>query len=172
MTFVFSGRKIELTDAMKERVQKKLSKLDKYFQTDSQANIRLSLDKNRYKIEVTIQSNAMILRAQEENEDLYASIDKIVDTLERQIRKNKTKLEKRLRSGAFEDWTPSDQMEEDELKITKAKHFDVKPMDQEEALLQMNLLGHSFYVFKDAQTLLTCVVYKRNDGNYGVIEVQ
>ncbi len=173
MTFVISGRKFDLTDKVKERVQKKLSKLDKYFQSDAQTNVTLSSEKDRQKIEVTIFSNSMIVRAQEESDDMFASLDKVLDTLERQIRKNKTKLEKRLRSGAFDEFMPEyDKVEEEEYKVIKTKRFSVKPMNTEEAILQMSLLGHTFYVYKDADTLLTSVVYKRHDGHYGLIEIE
>jgi putative sigma-54 modulation protein len=173
MKFIISGKNIEVTEALKDKVKKKIGKLDKFFNPNTEVHATLSVEKTRQIIEVTITSNGIVLRAEESNEDMYASIDKVVDILERQIRRNKTRLEKRLREGAFkagniEFDTHVD--EEHEFKVVRSKKFAIKPMTVEEAILQMNLIGHEFYMFSNADTKEVNVVYKRKDGNYGLIE--
>lgn len=167
------ARKIDLTAGMKEYVEKKLTKLDKFFDEDSEAKITMSVEKNRQKIEATIYSHNTIFRAEQVTSDMYVTMDKIIDDIERQIRKHKTRLEKRLRTGAFTE-APSFEVpveEEKEFNIIKKKSFTAKPMSNEEAILQMNLLGHSFFVFKNSKTEQNNIVYKRKDGNYGIIEI-
>ncbi|MBR2404251.1 MAG: ribosome-associated translation inhibitor RaiA [Clostridia bacterium] len=166
------GRKITVTDGLKSYADKKLAKLDKFFADESTAQVTLSVQKDDHIIEVTIYHEGMIFRAEVRDADMYAAIDRVVDVLERQIRKQKTRLEKKLREGAFD--TPAefgDYDEESEFKIVKTKKYESKPMSPEEAILQMNLLGHEFYIFNNAQTLDKEVVYKRKDGNYGLIEL-
>jgi len=173
MKLIISGRNIDVTEALKEKVSKKLGKLDKFFNPDVEAHVTMSVQKNNHIIEVTILSGGMIFRAEESSESMYTSIDKVIDILERQIRKNKTRLEKRLREGAFlpSNFKESEEVpEEHEYKIVRSKKYNVKPMDVEEAILQMNLIGHEFFVFLNADTRQTNVVYKRKDGNYGLIE--
>ncbi|MDD4504705.1 MAG: ribosome-associated translation inhibitor RaiA [Clostridiaceae bacterium] len=168
-----SGKNIEITNALKDRVEKKLSKFEKYFSPDTEAQATLSVEKNRHIIEVTIPFNGVILRGEEATGDMYTSIDNVVDKLESQMRRHKTKLERRIKDGniKFENWsTSSAEFEDEEVKIVRTKRFAMKPMPIEEAVLQMELLGHSFFVFSNAETEEVNVVYKRKDGNYGLIE--
>lgn len=184
MKYNVRGENIEVTPALREYVEKKLSKLNRYFTTTPNANVHVNLktytDK-RAKVEVTIPMTNLVLRAEEVNNDMYAAIDLITDKLERQIRKHKTKINRKLRekgsindlfvNGTGETKAPATE-EENELEVVRQKSFTLKPMDSEEAILQMNLLGHSFYVFTNAETNRTSVVYKRKDGRYGLIEAQ
>lgn len=172
MRIHITGRNIQVTDALRDTVERKLGKLDKYFSKDVEADVRLSVEKVRQIIEVTIPFAGAILRAEEWTDDMYASIDKVVDVLERQIRKHKTKLQRRNHIGEtirFEN-IPAPVEEEEQPKIVKTKRFAMKPMDTEEAILQMELLGHNFFVFSNAETDEVNVIYKRKDGNYGLIE--
>jgi putative sigma-54 modulation protein len=174
MKFKITGKNVDVTDALKERVSKKLGKLEKFFNPQTEAQVTMSIQKNRHILEVTIPFGGMTLRAEVAGDDMYACIDKAEDILERQIRKYKTKLAKRLHSGAFEqpDAFRADTFveEETEFRVVRTKKFAVKPMPVEEAILQMNLLGHEFYMFSNAETNQVNVVYKRKDGNYGLIE--
>ncbi len=173
MKFKITGRKIDVTEGLKEYTTSKLSKLDKYFGAEAEANVTLSVQKDNHIIEVTIHYNGMIYRAEVSDTDMYASIDRVEDVLERQIRKQKTRLEKQLKSGAFNDVVDfGDVEEEKEFKIVKTKKYENKPMSVEEAILQMNLLGHAFYIFNNSDTMDKNVVYKRKDGNYGLIELE
>lgn len=167
------GKNIELTEALREVVEKKLSKLDKYFNPNIEATVTLSVQKNRKIIEVTIPFNGVILRGEEVNDDMYASIDLVVDKMERQIRKQKTRLERRLYGGSlrFQNFPEADIHDKaEDTKIVRTKKFAFKPMSVEEAVLQMELLGHSFFVYQSAETDEVNVVYKRKDGHYGLIE--
>lgn len=175
MKYNLRGSKMEITDAIDQYVASKLEKLDKYFKEGMvNANIVVKSSGLNKKIEVTIPTDKFVLRNEEEHEDLYAAIDLVVDKLERQIRKNKTRLNKRNNDNNFKelilDFTIENEFEEENEKIVKRKTIDMKPMDEEEAVLQMNLLGHSFFVYKDVDTSNICVLYKRKDGNYGIIE--
>lgn len=173
MKFKITGRKINVTEGLKEYTTIKLSKLDKYFGAEAEANVTLSVQKDNHIIEVTIHYNGMIYRAEVSDTDMYASIDRVEDVLERQIRKQKTRLEKQLKSGAFNDAVDfGDFEEEKEFKVVKTKKYENKPMSVEEAILQMNLLGHAFYIFNNSDTMDKNVVYKRKDGNYGLIELE
>lgn len=167
------ARKMDLTDGMKEYVEKKLTKLDKFFDDNTEAKITMSVEKSRQKIEATIFSHNTIFRVEQITSDMYVTMDKIIDDMERQIRKHKTRLEKRLKKDAFTDMgvydVPVD--EEKEFNIIKTKSLTTKPMSNEEAILQMNLLGHSFFVFKNSENEQNNIVYKRKDGNYGIIEI-
>jgi putative sigma-54 modulation protein len=169
MKFIITGRKIDVTEGLKERIYKKLGKLEKFFEKGTEINVTLEVEKGRHIVEVTIPYGSIILRAEESGSDMYSCIDKVVDVLERQIRKNKTRLEKRLKENAFLNYN-EDVVEEDIFEVVKSKKFAIKPMDVEEAILQMNLLGHQFYMFSNAETDEVNVVYKRKDGNYGLIE--
>ncbi len=173
MKVIVSGKNVEVTDALRSSVESKISKLDKYFNKDVEAKATLSVEKARQIIEVTIPINGTILRAEETTEDMYASLDKVVDKLTRQLRKHKTKLENRINKSdtiRFEN-IPLPQDEDDtESKIVKTKRFPVKPMSAEEAVLQMELIGHNFFVYTNSDTEEVNVVYKRKDGNYGLIE--
>jgi len=166
------ARKMDLTTGLKEYVEKKLTKLDKFFDEDTEAKITMSVEKNRQKIEATIYSHSTIYRVEQITSDMYVTMDKIIDDMERQIRKNKTRLEKRLKKDAFVDAGVYDVPveEEKEFNIIKTKSFTTKPMSSEEAILQMNLLGHTFFVYKNSETEKNNIVYKRKDGNYGIIE--
>jgi len=174
MKITISGKNIEVTDALRDVTEKKLSKLEKYFQQDVAVDVTLSVERNRQIIEVTIPFSGARLRAEESTDDMYGSIDNVIDVLERQIRKHKTKLQRRTQMGEtirFENITslPVDPNEK-EPKIVKTKKFAMKPMDEEEAVLQMELIRHSFFVFRNSDTDEVNVVYKRKDGNYGLIE--
>jgi len=167
------GKNIELTDALRAIVEKKLSKLDKYFGEHVNATATLSVERNLQKIEVLIPLNNVMLRAEEKNDDMYSAIDLVIDKLEGQIRKQKTKLQKRNYEGSlrFQNITSYDSsLDDDEPKVVKTKKFAIKPMSEEEAVLQMELLGHDFYVYKNSNTNQVNVLYKRKDGNYGLIE--
>jgi len=174
MKMNYTGKNMEVTDALRDVTEKKLGKLEKYFQTDISGYVTFSTEKNRKIIEVTINLPGTILRAEESSDDMYASIDKTVDVLERQIRKHKTKLQKRYQNNEtirFDNVPPLTQEEEDDKpKLVRRKRFGLKPMSADEAILQMELLRHNFFVFMDAESEDVSVVYKRKDGNYGLIE--
>lgn len=173
MKFIVSGKNIEVTEALKEKAMKKVGKLEKFFHEDVEVHITMSVQKNRQIIEVTIPLKGGMLRAQGENGDMYASIDKVVDSLERQIRRNKTKMEKKFHENAlrFDNFRHEDHEEEEHnYSVVRSKKFAIKPMTIEEAILQMNLLGHEFFMFSNAETQESNVVYRRKDGNYGLIE--
>ncbi len=167
------GKNYNVSDNLKEIAEKKLGRLDKYFNEDVEAKVTYSQQKNQRKVEVTIFLSGAVLRAEESTADMYTSIDRVVDSLVSQIRKHKTKLQKRYHSGEtirFENIPEVEEAEEDAPKIVKVKTFGVKPMSVEEAILQMELVGHNFYVFLDGETDLVKVVYKRKDGDYGLLE--
>lgn len=176
MKFTISGKNVEVTDALRDVTEKKLGKLDKYFAEDVPVDVKLSVQKNRQIIEVTIPFSGALLRAEEATEDMYVSLDNVVDVMERQIRKHKTKLERRNKGQEtirFENVVALPSTEQGkEPSIVRTKRFAVKPMDEEEAVLQMELLRHSFFVFRNADSDEINVVYKRKDGNYGLIEPQ
>lgn len=168
------GDKLEITGAIRDYVEDKLGRLDKYFKdSDINANVLLKVKGNRQIIEVTVPTDKYILRSEEEHNDLYAAIDLVVDKLEGQIRKNKTKLKKQNIDNKYKDFNFDYELDDDEENndvIVKYKEIEMKPMDSEEAILEMELLGHSFFVFKDVDTGNVNVLYKRKDGNYGLIE--
>ena len=173
MKVTVHAKNIELTNALKDCVEKKISKLSKYFEPGVEAKATLSVEKNKQIIEVMIPFNGILLRGEESTDDMYKSIDLVEEKIERQIRKQKTRLSKKNRydSLRFAHIDPIEDMkEEKEAKIVKTKRFDVKPMGAEEAVLQMELIGHDFFVFQDPETNQLNVVYKRKDGNYGLIE--
>jgi putative sigma-54 modulation protein len=167
------AKNMDLTNALKEIVQKKISKLEKYFEGSVEARATLSVQKNRHIIEVTIPFNGVILRGEESTSDMYKSLDLVEDKLERQIRKQKTRLSRKhggsLRFGEINtiDIKPS---EEEDGKLVKVKKFGVKPMNSEEAILQMDLLGHNFFVYQDSDSSKVNVIYRRKDGDYGLLE--
>ena len=180
MKFNIRGENIEVTPALKEYVEKKLSKLERYFDTFPEIKVNLKVYSDKQRVEVTIPFTDLLLRAEETNSDMYAAIDLVVDKLERQIRKHKTKVNRKLREkGSMktnfilpEAVAVLDEVEEDELERVRTKRFDLKPMDVEEAILQMDMLGHNFFVFTNADTNETNVVYGRKDGKYGLIETK
>ena len=165
------AKNMELTDALKEIVQKKISKLEKYFESNVEAKATLAVQKNRQIIEVTIPFNGVILRGEEATSDMYKSLDLVGDKLERQIRKQKTRLSRKhsgsLRFGEINNIDLKSEQEE-EGKLVRVKKFGVKPMNSEEAILQMDLLGHNFFVYQDADSNKVNVIYKRKDGEYGL----
>ena len=176
MKYNIRGDKLEVTDAINNYVESKLDRLNKYFKdSDILANVLLKVRGNSQIIEVTIPTDKFILRSEEEDKDLYAAIDLVTDKLERQTRKNKTRLNKQNYDNKYKDLnfdyeiTNEDETSENEV-IVKRKNIEMKPMDEEEAILEMNLLGHEFFVYKDVHTNNVCVLYKRKDGNYGLIE--
>ena len=176
MKIIISGKNLEITDALRNQINKKVRKLERYFEPETEVQVTLSVEKSRHIVEVTIPYKGMLFRAEESTDDMYASIDKVLDKLEHQIHRYRTKLERSFRKGAFRDEKPlfSDEpLFEDgarELKVVRTKRFAVKPMTVEEALMQMDLLGHSFFVFTNAESGETNVVYRRRDGRYGLIE--
>ncbi|MCD5410038.1 MAG: ribosome-associated translation inhibitor RaiA [Clostridiales bacterium] len=174
MKITVSGKNVAVTSALRNMTESKLSKLDKYFAKEVEAKVTLSVEKNRQIIEVTIPINGAFLRAEEVTDDMYTSIDKVMDKLVRQLRKHKTKLENRTNKYEtirFENISRVDANEnENESKIVRTKRFAMKPMSPEEAVLQMELIGHSFFVFANADSDEVNVVYKRKDGNFGLIE--
>ena len=173
MKFTFTEKHIDATPAMKEYAEKKISKIEKYFKTESEAFVTFSTERGRYIAEVTIKNNGMFYRVKETTSDMCASIDSAVGSIERQIRKNKTRLEKRLRTDAFEreiQLPADDETEEAEFKVVRNKRFTIQPMRVQEAILQMNLLEHAFYAFRNAdEGDAFAVVYKRKNGGYGLI---
>ena len=175
MKFTIIGRKIEVKNKVKEYVEKKLSKLDKFFKEEAEARVVLGKIKDNDYIEASIYAAGMIYRAEVTDADMFAAIDKIIDVIERQIRKNKTRLEKKIKKEALDDTMINggsfdDEEDNSEFDIVKTKRFIVKPMSIEEAILQMNLLGHSFFIFKNMDTDEMNIVYKRKDKKYAVIE--
>ena len=172
------GDKIAVTKAIKDYITEKLEKLDKYFEDvkSIKASVIIRVKNNEQIIEVTVPTSKFTLRAEEKHADLYAAIDLVVDKLERQIRKNKTKLTNKYKNiiqvelPVLED--EEEEEEEEELKVVKRKNIDTKPMDEEEAILQMELLNHDFFVFKNVDEECVSVMYKRRDGNYGIINVK
>lgn len=165
------GKNLEVTPSLKEYVEKRVGKLDKLIDPVKEAVVTLVVEKEMHRVEVTIPLNGVILRGEEETADMYSSIDNVVEKIERQIRKNKTKLSKKLKEGALKEIALGTiQIEEEEPQIVRTKKFALKPMSAEEAVLQMNLLGHSFFVYFDDEAQEVNVVYKRKDGNYGLIE--
>ncbi len=177
MRITISGKNLDISDSLRGLVEKKVNKLERYFPQDTEAQVTLALEKNRHIVEVTIPFDGGVIRGEEVTGDMYASIDNVLDKLEKQIIRHRTKLEKSLRSGAFRYDHPlfggSYESVEDEGEgphIVRVKRFNIKPMTEEEAMMQIEMIGHSFYVFVNADTDRMNVLYKRKDGNYGLIE--
>lgn len=166
------GKNINVTPALKEMIEKKISKLDRYFTPGVEARATLSVQKNRQIFEVTIPFNGVVLRCEEATDDMYKSIDLVENKLERQIRKQRTKLSRRNNSSLKVTNIEEVALEDEDRvgEIVKVKKFNIKPMTTDEAMLQMELIEHNFFVFKDADTDNINVLYKRNDGNYGLLE--
>ena len=175
MNISIRGDKLEVTSAIKDYVKEKLAKLDKYFEEPNKidASVLLKVRNGNQIIEVTIPTNKYTLRAEEKNADMYAAIDLVVDVLERQIRKNKTRLN-RVKSDdtVFAYFEEEEEIEIPQNEIVKRKTIESKPMGEEEAILQMELLNHDFFVFKNVDEECTSVLYKRKDGNYGIINTK
>lgn len=175
MKYIISGKNIEVTQGLEEAILEKVTKLDKFFSDQTEAQITLSVQKQRQIIEITIPFNGQILRAEVEDKNMYNVIDDAVAIIEKQITRFKNKLRARSRSAEVQAFTPAfmaseHTVEDDELKIERKKKFAIKPMSTEEAVLQMEMLGHNFFVFLDAETEEVHVVYKRKNGNYGLID--
>ena len=175
MKYTYACKKVSLNESIKEYTEKKISKLDRYFREDTTAFVTFSVEKNHLcTVEITIRSGSTLLRAQTEapDGDMRSAVDAAVGYIERQILKNKTRLSKRLRSEGFPTPTVNDDFavaEEKEFQIARTKRFAVKPMSPEEAILQMNLLDHSFFVFRNSEDDSLCIVYQRKNGGYGLI---
>ena len=165
------GTKVEITDSMRSYVSEKLGKLDKYISLDGvRASVLVKVRNYSQKVEVTIPLKTLILRAEAEEQDFYSAVDMVINKLERQIRKNKTKLQKREKKG-LKELNVDEAIEiPEEKEVVKRKKIDLKLMSSEEAILQMDLLGHNFFLYKDEETDMPAVVYKRKDGGYGIIE--
>lgn len=178
MKYNIVGRKVNLRDNFKERVYKKLGKFEKIFGEDAEAVVTVTLEKNRQTVEVTIRDNGMLLRAESTAIEMNDALDSVVDILGGQIRKNKTKLSKRFKPDSIskyfdEGMTDSEEdysLEEDDYRVVRTKTFSVKPLSIEEAILQMNMIGHEFFMFRNAKSGEINVVYKRKNGTYGLLE--
>lgn len=176
MKFTFTDKKVNIPARVHVYAEKKISKLDRFFKTEPEASIVFSVEKGRNMLEVTIRSGSTIIRVSESTSDMFVSIDAAVASIERQLRKNKSRLEKRLRKEAFDVpesesyFVPETETEEPEYQIVRSKKFFLHPMSVEEAILQMNLVDHTFFAFRNAdEGGAFSVVYKRNDGGYGII---
>ena len=175
MEIIIHGDKLKITKAMNDYIEEKLAKLNKYLENGDRvrANVIVKVKNHEQRVEITIPMKSFILRSEETKDDFYAAVDKAVDKLERQIRKNKTRMMSKQVKVNYEinfSEIELDDEDEKENKILKRKKVEVKPMNEEEAIIQMELLGHQFYMYMDSETSKPAVVYKRNDGNYGIIE--
>lgn len=171
MNITIIGRKCTPREAFKEKAEKKLAKVEKFFNSEADAKITATVEKSYQIVEITVNAGGMVFRAQEKADTIDDALDKCVDNLIRRIRKNKTKLEKRLKNAAFDNFGAEDEIpEETDFELVRTKEVAVKPQSVEEAILQMNMLGHKFYLFTNAATDTISLVYKRDDGGYGLIE--
>lgn len=172
MRFIITGRNIDVTEGLKSAVEEKLGKLDRFFAPETEVNVTLSVEKGRQKIEVTIPVKGNIIRSEQVSSDMYVSIDLVEEVIERQLKKYKNKIvSKQQNAAAFaQEFVDKDYDDEDDVKIIRTKRFGIKPMDPEEACVQMELLGHNFYVFFNSETEEVNVVYKRKGNTYGLIE--
>ena len=172
MRYTITGRNVNVTPGIRKAVEEKIGKLDHYFNPDTEVIVTLSVQKDRQKIEVTIPVKGNIIRAEESSSDMYVSIDLVEEVIERQLKKYKNKIiDKKQSAQAFSDYFINEETEDDEeIQIVKTKRFGIKPMDPEEACVQMELLNHNFYVFLNAETEEVNVVYKRKGHSYGLIE--
>lgn len=175
MKFNIRGKKLEVTPSLKSYIEDKIGRLDKYFENPDniEANVLIKVSGINQVVEVTINTHGLILRGEESNKDLYASIDFVTDKIERQIRKNKTKIHKKVSKDTIRDFKVIESdVTEEKKDVVKRKIVDMKPMSEEEASLQMDLIDHDFFVYKDADTGSINIIYKRKDGNYGVLETK
>lgn len=172
MNLVISGKNIDITEGLRSAVEEKIGKLERYFNEDTDVHVTMSTEKNRQKIEVTIPMKGSIIRAEETSTDMYVSIDLVEEVIERQLRKYKNKLIDKAQNAVqlSKAFIEEDVYDEEEIEIIRSKKFAMKPMDPEEACVQMELLGHSFFVFRNAHTEEVNVVYKRKGNTYGLIE--
>lgn len=171
MKITITGRKCSPRESFREHAEKKLAKIERFFGSDTEAKITVTVEKSSQSVEITVNNNGMIFRAQERAENMNEALDKCVDTLIRQIRKNKTRVEKKMRAGSFDVFEDEADavIEEVEYDLVRRKSINLKPQSVDEAILQMNLVDHNFYVFVEESIGEVCVVYKRNDGGYGLI---
>lgn len=172
MRFIISGKNIDVTDALRGAVEDKLSKLEKYFTSETEVHVTLSVEKDRQKIEVTIPVKGNIIRSEQVSSDMYVSIDLVEEIIERQLKKYKNKIiDKKQAAGNFkQEFIEKDYVDDEEIQIVRTKRFDIKPMYPEDACIQMELLGHNFFVFFNAETDQVNVVYKRKGNTYGIME--
>ena len=172
MKFIIVGKNIEVTEGLRAAVEDKIGKLEKYFTAETEAHVTLSVEKDRQKIEVTIPVKGNIIRSEQVSSDMYVSIDLVEEIIERQLKKYKNKLIDKKQSSPYfrQEFIEKDYMDDEEVHILRSKKFDIKPMYPEDACVQMELLGHSFYVFCNAETDQVNVVYKRKGNTYGLIE--
>ena len=172
MKFIIIGRNIDVTEGLKSAVQEKLDKLERYFTPETEIHVTLSVEKDRQKIEVTIPVKGNIIRSEQVSSDMYVSIDLVEEVIERQLRKYKTKIVNQQQAGGNfqKEFVEDEFLEDEEVKIIRTKKFGIKPMYPEDACVQMELLGHNFYVFRNAETDEVNVVYKRKGNTYGLIE--
>lgn len=175
MKITYVARKVTLRDNFKERVERKLLKFEKIFSDSAEATVVVTLEKNRQTVEVTIKDNSMVYRAESTMAEMNDALDKVADLLSRQLRKHKTRLSKRLRTGSIEDLFADNSLdslpaEDEELSVVRRKQIPLKPISVEEAILQMEMTNHKFYMFLSAETGETNVVYLREDGAYGLLE--
>ena len=172
MQYIISGRNIDVTEGLKSAIHEKIGKLERYFTPDTEVHVTLSVEKERQKIEITIPMKGNIVRAEQTSDDMYVSIDLVEEIIERQLRKYKNKIVDRQQAAASlsKAFVEEEIEDDDEIKITRSKRFAMKPMDPEEACVQMELLGHDFYVFRNAISDEVNVVYKRKDHTFGLIE--
>ncbi len=172
MRYTISGKNIDITPGLRDAVEGKLGKLERYFSPDTEVQVTMSVEKGRQKVEVTIPIKGTVIRAEQDSSDMYVSLDLVEEIIERQIKKYKTKIiDKKQSAMAFSDAFVQEESEHEEtINIVKTKRFAMKPMDPEEACVQMELLGHAFYVFLNAETEEVNVVYKRKGNSYGLIE--
>lgn len=169
MNIIIRGKHIEVTDALKDYVTKRVGKLEKYSDEFQEIQVTLLVERDRHRVEVTAPINGMILRGEEETADMYSSIDLVLEKLERQIDKYRTRISRRMRTKALKDHEMAPEPE-GQHDVVRNKKFQAKPMSIDEAIMQMNLVGHSFYVFTNSDTQQINVVYRRNNGDYGHLE--
>ncbi len=171
MKYIIVGKNIDVTNGLEDAIREKMSKLERYFDENTEVHVTLKVDKDRHKIEVTIPMKGTIIRAEQVSNDMYVSIDLVEEIIERQLRKYKNKLIQKQQSGGLrQEFLDKDYMDDEEVRIVRKKQFDMKPMYPEDACIQMELLGHNFYVFCNAETEEINVVYKRKGNTYGLIE--
>ena len=172
MNLVISGKNLDITEGLRSAIEEKIAKLERYFNDSTEVHVTLSTEKNRQKIEITIPMKGSIIRAEEVSSDMYVSIDLVEEVIERQLRKYKNKLIDNAQNAAHlnQEFIDEDMEDEEEINIIRSKKFAMKPMDPEEACVQMELLGHNFFVFRNSETEEVNVVYKRKGNTYGLIE--
>ena len=172
MNLVISGKNLDITEGLRSAIEEKIGKLERYFTDTTEVHVTLSTEKNRQKIEITIPMKGSIIRAEEVSSDMYVSIDLVEEVIERQLRKYKNKLIDKEQNAAHlsQSFIEADDFEDEDIKIIRSKKFAMKPMDPEEACVQMELIGHNFFVFRNSETDEVNVVYKRKGNTYGLIE--